>query len=248
MRNRSDNIKSIEFTIRDEQQKLEQNVPLAQRNVPNVFSLKYIWKIRGAILFLLSVLSVAIGISLSSEIFSFFLLLFRYTCKYKNAIQVSVSQSLNSLLETTTTVSSNLAEKRTTYTATTTAVTTTRALRSHDQKVYSVAFDRNDLLASGSGDRTIKLWNSTTGELVRILTSHGVVYSVAFGEIWQASLTSTLASGSYMNISLWDTSTGELFRILTGHTHNVLTIAFDAYNVLASGSADKTIKIWTIKV
>ena len=68
MRKRNDNIdKSIQFTIIDEQQKPENNILHSQSNVPSVFSRKSIWKIRGTILFLLSVLSVLIVILLSSK-------------------------------------------------------------------------------------------------------------------------------------------------------------------------------------
>lgn len=96
MRNRNDNIKSIEFTIKDEQQKLEQNVPIAQRNVPNVFSLKYIWKIRGAILFLLSVLSVAIGFLISSKIF---FVTFCNTCNIKKQLKCLVNLKIVSWIQ-----------------------------------------------------------------------------------------------------------------------------------------------------
>ncbi len=39
--------------------------------------------------------------------------------------------------------------------------------------VLSVSFDSNDILASGSGDSTIKLWNKNTGGLLRTLSGHG---------------------------------------------------------------------------
>ncbi len=51
----------------------------------------------------------------------------------------------------------------------------------HDGYVKSVAFDNNTILASGSGDGTIKLWNKNTGDLLRTLSGHGsCVESVAF--------------------------------------------------------------------
>ncbi len=39
----------------------------------------------------------------------------------------------------------------------------------------------NDILYSGSLDKTIKLWNKNTGDLLRTLSGHGnLVWSVAF--------------------------------------------------------------------
>ena len=74
-----------------------------------------------------------------------------------------------------------------------------RTLSGHGSSVKSVAFDSNDILASGSYDRTIKLWNKNTGDLLRTLSGHGNwVYSVAFDS------NDILASGSGdRTIKLW---------------------------------------------
>ena len=73
-----------------------------------------------------------------------------------------------------------------------------RTLSGHDNWVESVAFDSNDILASGSEDRTIKLWNKDTGDLLRTLSGHGSwVMSVAFDS------SDTLASSDDKTIKLW---------------------------------------------
>lgn len=52
----------------------------------------------------------------------------------------------------------------------------------HDSWVHSVAFGSNNVLASGSDDMTVKVWDSTTGASIRTLTGHGsYMRSVAFG-------------------------------------------------------------------
>ncbi len=63
----------------------------------------------------------------------------------------------------------------------------------------SVAFDANDMLASGARDSTVKLWNKNTGELLRTLSGHDdTVTSVAF------DASDMLASGSRdSTVKLW---------------------------------------------
>ena len=108
--------------------------------------------------------------------------------------------------------------------------------------VVSVAFASTYLLASGSGDKTVMLWNKHNGDLVRTLNGHG-------GSVWSVAFASNniLASGSDSydkKIRLWDTNTGNMLRTLEGHGNTVWELAFDSNNLLASGSMDKTIKLW----
>lgn len=86
------------------------------------------------------------------------------------------------------------------------------------------------MLASGSHDKEIRLWNTTTRESVRTLTGHDKqVASVAFSPDG-----SMFASGSYdTKIRLWNTNTGESVRTLTGHSDCVNSVAFYANGELA---------------
>ena len=48
-----------------------------------------------------------------------------------------------------------------------------RTLQGHQGAVMSVAFDpQGSALASGSGDRTVKLWEARSGKLLRTLEGH----------------------------------------------------------------------------
>jgi WD40 repeat protein len=119
-----------------------------------------------------------------------------------------------------------------------------RTLTGHSESVNSVAFSPDGrLLASGSSDWTIKLWDVATGREVRTLTGHtSSVASVAFSPDGRL-----LASGSYKEIKLWDVATGQEVRTLTGHTDSVTSVAFSPDGrLLASGSDDNTIKLWDV--
>jgi WD40 repeat protein len=77
-----------------------------------------------------------------------------------------------------------------------------RTFEGHTGRVTSVAFNPDGrLLASGSADETIKLWDVATGREVRTLEGHtGYVESVAFSPDGKL-----LASGSWDGtIKLWN--------------------------------------------
>ena len=116
-------------------------------------------------------------------------------------------------------------------------------LEGHTDLVWSVAFSPNgQTLASGSQDRTIRLWNPQNGNLKRTLTGHrDAINSVAFSPNGQ-----TLASGSWDGtIRLWNPNNGKLIRTLTGHTDGISFVAFSPNGrILASTSGDRTIRLW----
>jgi PKD repeat protein len=120
-----------------------------------------------------------------------------------------------------------------------------RTLEGHTSSVFSVAFSPDGkLLASGSWDDTVKLWEVSTGQEVRTLEGHtNSVWSVAFSPDGKL-----LASGSLDDtVKLWDAATGRELRTLEGHTDDVESVAFSPDGkLLASGSDDDTIKLWDV--
>ncbi|MBT5711636.1 hypothetical protein HOI71_11375, partial [Candidatus Poribacteria bacterium] len=76
--------------------------------------------------------------------------------------------------------------------------------QSHSGWVYAVAFSPDSaILASGSGDRTVRLWDVAGRREIAALRGHeGWVYSVVFSPDGE-----TVASGSVDGtVLLWDTS------------------------------------------
>lgn len=127
-----------------------------------------------------------------------------------------------------------------------------QTLHGHTNRVWSVTFnpqlgkesDSTDelTLASGSADRTIKLWNGKTGHCLKTLHGHhSWVWSVAFHPAGQR-----LASGSYdRTVKLWDVEAGQCIQTLEGHTAPVVSVAFSPNGEwLASSSFDATIRLW----
>ena len=118
----------------------------------------------------------------------------------------------------------------------------------HQAGVSSVAFSPDStMLASGSQDGTVRLWDVTTGERSEIaILNHPPgthVRSVAFSPDG-----SMLASGSSSDdgtIYLWDVSTEQIIHTLKGHKAGVESVVFSPDgSTLASGGHDGTVRLW----
>lgn len=101
----------------------------------------------------------------------------------------------------------------------------------------------NSLLASGSKDRSIRLWQLPEGKFIRLLEGHQKgVTSLAFSERqW-------IASGSEdRTVRLWQISDGTTVLVLRGHSGTVTSLVFTIDNKwLASGSEDESIRLWQL--
>lgn len=116
-------------------------------------------------------------------------------------------------------------------------------LSKHSSYIRTLAVLKNGLLASGSADKTIDLWDLTYGSLKNTLSGHeGAVNALA------VLLEDKLASASSdKTIRIWNTVTKECIKILRGHTDSVETVAVLSDGKLVSSSADLTLRIWNIK-
>jgi WD40 repeat protein len=114
-----------------------------------------------------------------------------------------------------------------------------RTLKGHSSFVVNLAFSPDgQMLASGSEDKTVKLWRVADGKLLRTLTGHTRgVESVAFSP--DGTL---LASGARDNtVRLWRVSDGATARTLTGST---LAFARDGQTLTTGTSPNGSLWLW----
>ncbi|MBO9999158.1 MAG: serine/threonine protein kinase [Cyanobacteria bacterium SID2] len=119
----------------------------------------------------------------------------------------------------------------------------------HTDPVWSVAVSPdNRTLATASEDKTIKLWDFQTGELIATWDGYsGEVYDIAFSPDGRV-LASASEDGT---VKLWDATRSrhsqrsKPLHTLTRHRAAVTSIDFsDNGRVLATASKDGTVKLW----
>ena len=147
-----------------------------------------------------------------------------------------------------------------------------RTLPGHDHSVSAVRFipsgaagmlSSGNLLVSASRDRTLRVWDSTTGYCVKTIRGHVDWVrdvSPSFDGRW------LLSAGNDQTARLWDASTGEVRSTLVGHEHVIECCsvappaayahlaalaglkkappASSSAEFVATGSRDKTVKLW----
>jgi WD40 repeat protein len=118
-----------------------------------------------------------------------------------------------------------------------------RTLAGHTDAVRSVACSPDgQYIVSGFKDRTIRVWDTTTGAQRHVMSGHSApVPWVAFspnGE-WIVS------TSHDHTIRVWDAATGAHHHTMEGHADNVYAAAFSPDGqFIVSGSKDQTVRLW----
>ena len=112
-----------------------------------------------------------------------------------------------------------------------------RLLQGHESSIVCIQTD-DHLIASGSDDATVRLWNAHCGICIRVLEPHG-------GPVSCISVQgNALLSGSFDGkVRLFDMLSGRCLRSMTGHENAVLSIA-TTQRMCITGANDRDVRIW----
>lgn len=118
-----------------------------------------------------------------------------------------------------------------------------KKLPKNDVRSIVISSD-NEYIVSGSLDNTVRVWNFSSGELLRILEGHTkYVNAVTMSSDNQL----IVSGGADKTVRLWDFSSGELLRTFKGHDQAVMCVAISSDNqFIVSGSLDKYIHRWNL--
>jgi U3 small nucleolar RNA-associated protein 13 len=125
-------------------------------------------------------------------------------------------------------------------------LTAAQSARAHEKDINIVSIAPNDtLIATGSQDRTVKIWRANDLSLLGTLKGHK-------RGVWDCQFSSVdrvVATGSGdQTIRLWSLKDYSCVRTFQGHTSSVLRVRFinSGLQVVSSGG-DGLLKLWTIR-
>jgi len=121
-------------------------------------------------------------------------------------------------------------------------LTLIRTYSQHSSDIYALDWLDNDTLASGSYDKTIKIWSMATGQTKRTIQTNEYVFSLKSLNT-NIHLAAGLGNG---DINIYNMNDGKLVYSLKGHTSYVRDLIQVSADLLASSSLDEKVRIWNL--
>lgn len=123
-----------------------------------------------------------------------------------------------------------------------------RSIVSHNPTLFSSQVrcicTIKSIIATGSRDKTIKLWNET-GDTSYNLQSTLVGHTDYVSALAYSQTTDTLISGSRdTSLILWNTNSATPSHTLTGHKYQVSALATFPNDTIVSASLDASLRVW----
>ena len=107
---------------------------------------------------------------------------------------------------------------------------------------YILLFFSGPFLASGSRDKSIKIWDVTTGQCLMTLVGHD---NWIRGLSWHPGGKYLLSASDDKSLRIWDVAHKRCSKRLEAHAHFCTSIDFHrSHPYVITGSVDQTIKIW----
>ncbi|KAL2267045.1 hypothetical protein VTJ83DRAFT_4322 [Remersonia thermophila] len=139
-------------------------------------------------------------------------------------------------------------------------------LQAHLDEITALHF-RDNVLVSGSADKTLRQWDLEKGRCVQTLdvmwaAAQASAFSVDTGG-WRQTMRAADVSADFVGalqvfesalacgtadglVRLWDLRSGQVHRSLVGHTAPVTCLQFDDVH-LVTGSLDRSVRIWDLR-
>lgn len=122
-----------------------------------------------------------------------------------------------------------------------------RTLRGHRFSITSVVFSPDGLiLATNSSDRTIRLWRTSDGMLLRVLEDPQASFGIAFSPDGKSIAASCGGAGGETYIRIWSVANGALLLTIPTDYYFVRNLAFSRDGqTLAGAGGENYIRFWS---
>ncbi|KAK0951743.1 U3 small nucleolar RNA-associated protein 13 [Friedmanniomyces endolithicus] len=132
--------------------------------------------------------------------------------------------------------------------------------KAHDKDINALAtsYSTTSLFASASQDRTVKIWDTETGEAIGVLRGHKRgVWSVAFSPVGTPALTTSESGGASSakgmvvtgsgdkTVRIWSLSDYSCLRTFEGHANSVLKVVWLPASKAGRGKGGRGVQVAT---